>query len=82
MAAQNPFNTAPPRAPRLGAMETRMEGWQQFATPTRTRFGRRPEIGEERENLGRQTDEERVWRRQVNSGLRMGAEEREREREG
>ena len=79
MATQNPFNTAPARPHGLSARGDRLADWQAFATPTRgpsarTRYYR----DYEQENTGAVDVEERLLRRQLAEGLRMGREEMER----
>ncbi len=81
MATQNPFYTAPvrPRTVGLGRREQRVEDWQAFATPTRRgRVGRGvgDEVNGGQENADRIGEEERMLRREMAWGVRMGREER------
>ena len=79
MATQNPFNTAPARPQGVSARGDRLADWQAFATPTRRPSVRRGNYrNREQENTGAVDVEERLLRRQVAEGLRMGREEMER----
>ncbi|KAK0514211.1 hypothetical protein JMJ35_002828 [Cladonia borealis] len=80
MATQNPFYTAPvrPRTAGLGEAEQRVRDWQAFVTPTRRgRVGRavRDEMDGGQENADRIGEEERMLRREMASGTRLGREE-------
>ena len=81
MATQNPFYTAPvgPRTVRLGERDQRVGDWQAFVTPTRRgRVGRgvRDEMHGGQENEDRIGEEERMLRREMALGVRMGRDER------
>ena len=80
MATQNPFNTAPARPHQgLSARGDRLADWQAFATPTRGPSVRRGNYrNHEQENTGAVDVEERLLRRRIAEGLRMGREEMER----
>lgn len=79
MATQNPFNTAPARPQGLSARGERLADWQAFATPTRGPSGRRRNYRiSDQENTGAVDVEERLLRREIAEGLRMGREEMER----
>ena len=83
MATQNPFHTAPvrPRTAGLREGEQRVRDWQAFVTPTRRgRAGRgvRDEMDGGQENADRIGEEERMLRREMAFGARLGREERER----
>lgn len=81
MAFQNPFNTAPARPQGASARGDRLADWQAFATPTRRGPGARLRRGgdyEQENNMGVVDVEERVWRRRIAEGVRMGREEVER----
>lgn len=79
MATQNPFNTAPARPHGVSARGDRLADWQAFATPTRRPSARRGNYrNHEQENTGAVDVEERLLRRQIAEGLRMGREEMER----
>lgn len=76
MATQNPFNTAPARAPGLGGRNAGVADRQAFATPTRGPSGRRRRhVDEEQENVGMVDEEERRLRREGWMSMRMGREE-------
>lgn len=81
MATQNPFYTAPvrPRTAGLREGEQRVRDWQAFVTPTRRgRVGRavRDELDGGQENADRIGEEERMLRREMAFGARLGREER------
>ena len=81
MATQNPFYTAPvrPRTLGLGEREQRVGDWQAFVTPTRRgRVGRgvRDETDGGQENADRIGEEERMLRREMAFGARLGREGR------
>ncbi len=81
VATQNPFYTAPvrPRTVGLGEREQRVGDWQAFVTPTRRgRVGRgvRDETDGGQENADRIGEEERMLRREMAYGARLGREER------
>ena len=83
VATQNPFYTAPvrPRTAGLGEREQRVRDWQAFVTPTRRgRVGRvgSDEMDGGQENADRIGEEERMLRREMAFGARLGREERER----
>ena len=77
MATQNPFYTAPvrPRTAGLEAREQRVRDWQAYATPTRRgREGRgvRDEMDGGQENADRIGEDERMLRREMAFGTRLG----------
>lgn len=79
MATRNPFNTAPARPQGASARGDRLTDWQAFATPTRRPSARSRHFGDyEQENTGAVDVEERLLRRQLAEGVRMGREEMER----
>ena len=75
-ASQNPFNSAPPRMRNLGGSgrEAALAAWNYFPRTPRARVG----MGQDAENFGRVTSEERLWRRMRGMEVGMGREERER----
>lgn len=75
-ATHNPFNTAPARPQGPSARAGRLAQWQAFGTPTRRPSARTR--NHEQENVGAVDAEERLLRRQMALGLRMGREEMER----